>query len=349
MNLEQLGWSAFFAATCQEYLVPGHTIGRVVYTVHGKSFIFTPSGETWATLSGKLRDRAIETPISPVVGDWVILNPNNVIETILPRQSQLSRQASGQVTQEQVIAANINTVFLVCGLDGDFNLRRIERYLLAIWESGANPVILLNKADLCSDWETCQSQVEAIAFSVPIKTLSAAYHQGLDQLNPYLKTGQTIAVVGSSGVGKSTLINQLLGQNRQTVRAVRGGDSRGRHTTTHRELIPLPTGGLLIDTPGMRELQIWQAETGFSQTFADIEALAQECRFRDCQHDTEPGCAVKQAIEEKRLSKKRWRNYQKLQGEIHYSHTRQDHKAKLEEKQKWKRIHKALRQHPKYR
>jgi ribosome biogenesis GTPase len=266
-----------------------------------------------------------------------------MIHAVLPRKSKFSRKTVGAKTQEQIIATNVDTVFLISGLDGDFNLRRIERYLILVWESGANPVILLNKADLCTDVEKRREEVESIALGVPIVVLSALNNQGLDTLAPYLGKGQTIALLGSSGVGKSTLTNQLAGKELQAVQEVRQGDDRGRHTTTHRELIVLPSGGLIIDTPGMREIQIWAGDEGFQETFADIERFAQQCRFQDCQHECEPGCAVRQALEDGTLDYQRFLSYQKLQKELDYLARKQDQKAYLAEKERWKKITKSMR------
>jgi ribosome biogenesis GTPase len=236
---------------------------------------------------------------------------------------------------------------LISGLDGDFNLRRIERYLILVWESGANPVIILNKADLCEDVEQRREAVEEIALGVPIIVLSAVNNQGLDALIPYLNQGQTVALLGSSGVGKSTITNQLAGKAIQSVQAVRQGDDRGKHTTTHRELIILPSGGLLMDTPGMREIQIWTGDEGLQETFADIKSLAMQCRFHDCRHEQEPGCAVQEALADGTLDYQRFLNHQKLQKELNYLSRKQDQRAALVEKEKWKKIHKSLRKHPK--
>ncbi|GAB4216519.1 MAG: ribosome small subunit-dependent GTPase A [Synechococcales cyanobacterium] len=283
------------------------------------------------------------------MGDWVALRPINasqgVIEAILPRRSQFSRQAAGHSTQEQVVAANIDTVFLVSGLDGDFNVRRLERFLTAAWDSGARPVMVLNKADLCPEVDALIQAVENIAPDVPVLAVSAESGQGLEQLYPYLGAGQTVALLGSSGVGKSTLTNRLVGSPIQRTQAVRLDDSRGRHTTTSRQLIPLPQGGWILDTPGMRELKLWQADTGLLSTFEEISELTHQCRFRDCTHQTEPGCAVQQAVADGRLERGRLENFLKLQRELAYQHRRRDQRAALEEKAKWKKIHKALRQH----
>ncbi|MBD1892522.1 ribosome small subunit-dependent GTPase A [Coleofasciculus sp. FACHB-SPT9] len=352
MNLELLGWNRFFEKNFDSYFQQGYTVGRVALEQKNTYLLYTELGELSAEVTGKMRYQADTRTDFPAVGDWVVVSiiddeEKAKIHEILPRKSKFSRKAVGAQTDEQIIATNIDTVFLVSGLDLDFNLRRIERYLILVWESGANPVIILNKADLCDEVEQRKTEVEAIAPSVPIISLSAIENQGLDALSPYLGTGQTVALIGSSGVGKSTITNQLAKKDIQAVQSVRKGDNRGRHTTTHRELIILPSGGLLMDTPGMREIQMWNGSEGFQETFTDINTLATECRFRDCQHEAEPGCAVQQALLDGILDKQRFRNYRKLQQELEYNHRKQDQKASLAEKEKWKKIHKALRNNPK--
>jgi ribosome biogenesis GTPase / thiamine phosphate phosphatase len=299
----------------------------------------TEVGEFSATVTGKLRHQAIQIQDYPAVGDWVVttIRPAEqraTIHQIFPRRSKFSRKMVGSKTEEQVIAANVDTVFLVSGLDQDFNPRRIERYLILAWESGARPVIVLNKADLRPEVENCLRAVETVALGVPIIILSALQSEGLSALLPHLQQGQTVALLGSSGMGKSTLTNQLLGAPVQETQFVRAGDDRGRHKTTHRELLLLPCGGLIIDTPGMRELQIWAREESVQGTFTDIEALAKSCRFRDCQHQHEPGCAVQQAVAAGQLNISRLVNDQKLQREVAYLSRKQDHQAYLEEKAK---------------
>lgn len=348
MNLELLGWSEFFAHSLDSQGRNGYTVGRVALEHKTTYILYTEQGELPAEVTGKLRYLATGRQDFPSVGDWVVISLQDgehkaIIHAILPRKSKFSRKIAGGKTEEQIVATNIDTAFLVAGLDGDFNLRRLERYLVLVWESGANPVIVLNKADLCDDAQGRRQEVEAIALGVPIVVLSAALNQGLDALTPYLKAGQTVALLGSSGVGKSTLANQLVGQTVQAVGEVRPGDDRGRHTTTHRELILLPSGGLLIDTPGMRELQIWAGDDSLQDTFADIHALAVRCRFRNCQHDLEPSCAVQQALVEGTLDYQRFLSYQKLQKDLNYLDRKQDQKASLAEKEKWKKINKALR------
>ncbi|MBD2460363.1 ribosome small subunit-dependent GTPase A [Oscillatoria sp. FACHB-1407] len=367
MKLEQLGWNDHFAYAFEQYCNahPSHsyTVGRVAVEHRGAYTLYTEQGDCTAEVTGKLRHQAIGLADFPAVGDWVViqqlhLDQRATIHHILPRTSKFSRRAVGGATDEQVVAANVDTVFLVSGLDQDFNPSRIERYLLLTWESGANPVLVLNKADLCNDLAAVLEQIEAvqsrshsgeIAFGVPVVVVSATQHQGLDTLKSYCQPGQTVALLGSSGVGKSTLTNQLLGTNTQAVQAVRKGDDRGRHTTTHRELLRLPTGGLIIDTPGMREIQVWAGDDPLQATFADIEALAEACRFRDCQHTHEPGCRVQEAIAQGTLDRRRFANYQKLQRELDHLSRQQDQRSQLVEKERWKRITKNLRSHYKQR
>ncbi|MEW6495959.1 MAG: ribosome small subunit-dependent GTPase A [Cyanobacteriota bacterium] len=348
MDLELLGWNSFFSEQIPSYLLSGYTVGRVALEYKNTYILYSEIGELSAEVAGKMRHQASGRIDFPAVGDWAAITVRSdehkaTIHEVLPRKSKFSRKIAGALTQEQIVATNIDTVFLVSGLDLDFNLRRIERYLILIWESGANPVIVLNKADLCNEIEHRRAQVESIAPGVPIIILSALENKGLNALTSYLNKGQTVALIGSSGVGKSTLTNQLAGQAIQGVQSVRPDDHRGRHTTTHRELIILPSGGLLIDTPGMREIQMWSGNEGLQETFADITSTATLCRFRDCQHQNEPGCAVQQAIRDGLLDARRFHNYQKLQQELNYLNRKKDQKASLVEKEKWKKIHKALR------
>ncbi len=353
MNLDFLGWSNFFAHSFVPYCQQGFSVARVAIEYRNSYIVYGEQGELTAKVTGKLRHQATQPQDFPAVGDWLIIQAREseghaIIHGILPRKSKFSRKTVGSKTEEQIVAANVDTVFLVCGLDGDFNPRRIERYLILAWESGANPVIVLNKADLCNSLTESLSQVEAIALGVPIVVLSATTNQGLDALKLYLQPGQTVALLGSSGVGKSTITNQLKEAAIQAVQPVRQGDDRGRHTTTNRELILLPTGSLIIDTPGMREIQIWAGDESLQGTFADIEALAEECRFRNCQHNNEPGCAVQQALVEGELDYSRFLSYQKLQKELNYLIRKQDQRSQLAEKERWKKIHKAMRHHHKH-
>ncbi|MBE9111452.1 ribosome small subunit-dependent GTPase A [Nodosilinea sp. LEGE 07298] len=352
MNLIELGgWSA----TCDRAFAPwaeaGFEAGRVALEHRGAYQLLTPVGNLSAEVAGQFRHQTEDSQTFPAVGDWVVVQRQEgapaIIHAVLPRQSEFVRKAAGGKTEGQVVAANIDTVFLVCGLDGDFNLRRIERYLVAAWESRARPVIVLNKADTCADLGDRLAQVESIAIGVPIHAVSAATGAGLEQLAPYLGPGQTVALIGSSGVGKSTLTNHFLGVPYQATQSVRADDSHGRHTTTGRHLLPLPSGALLIDTPGMRELQLWTTSEGLGATFADIEELAENCRFRDCRHQGEPGCAVEDAIAAGDLERDRLHSYHKLQREQQWIDQRQDARASLNSKRRWKTIHKAMRDRPK--
>ena len=349
MELANLGWSDTFAHSFAPYAVQGYRVGRVAVVHRSQYHLYTEQGELTAMLTGKFRHRTQNSSDFPAVGDWVVLQTQPkteqaLIEAVLPRKSQFSRQMAGTRTAVQIVAANVDTLFLVSGLDQDFNLRRIERYLVMAWESRANPVIVLNKADICEDLDQKRMDVEDIAFGVPIIMLSALEQHDLEALAPYLKPGQTVALLGSSGVGKSTLTNQLMGHEIQTTQTVRADDSKGRHTTTSRTMVCLPTGALLIDTPGMRELQLWLADDSVDETFTDIETLAQQCRFRDCQHQSEPGCAIQTALATGELSAKRLGSYQKLQKEQAYLQRRQDQQAQHNTKARWKAITKTIRQ-----
>jgi len=346
--LEALGWDGGWKNEFASFFESGYEPARVTCEYREAYDVIGASGELQAEISGRFRH---EHPLHkewPAVGDWVAVAARpqegaGTIHAVLPRRGCFSRKAAGERTEEQVVAANVDVAFLVTGLDGDFNLRRIERYLTVAWDSGARPVIVLNKADLCADVAGYLSDVENIAFGAPVIALSAATGDGLEALRVLLPPGVTGAFMGSSGVGKSSLVNALTGDARQTTRSVRSDDSRGRHTTTNRELIPLPNGGMIIDTPGMRELQIWTDDDGLETAFPDVEALAAQCRFADCTHNNEPGCAVQEALEKGTLQRDRFRSYGKLQREIQYQALRQDQSARLIEKNRWKKIAKEIR------
>ncbi|UZJ78353.1 ribosome small subunit-dependent GTPase A [Fictibacillus sp. KU28468] len=343
MNLKQLGWDLFFEEGYASFDKESYTVGRVALEHKGMYRLFTEHGELLAEVTGKLRHMASERQDYPAVGDWVVITARPEekkasIHAILPRKSKFSRKAAGHTTEEQIVAANVDTVLLVNALNTDFNLRRIERYLLMAWESGANPVIVLSKADLCEDIEEKIREVEEVAMGVPIHAISAEKEEGLEQLSAYLEEGKTVALLGSSGVGKSTLTNALYGEMKQDVKMIREDDDKGRHTTTHRELILLKSGGIVIDTPGMRELQLWEADEGVGHSFSDIEGLAEQCRFRDCSHTNEPGCAVQRAIKNETLDEARYNSYVKLQRELAFLARKEDQRAALAEKAKWKKL-----------
>jgi ribosome biogenesis GTPase / thiamine phosphate phosphatase len=282
--------------------------------------IAAESGERLANVTGKFEHNTLSRSGFPAVGDWVsaeLLDDHHaVIHSVLPRRSAMTRKVAGQTMEEQVIASNVDELFIVNALNQDFNLRKIERYLIMAWESGARPVVVLTKADLSEETDQRVIEVEAIAPGVPVHAVSALENRGIETLLPYLLPGKTIAVTGSSGAGKSTLLNWLSNKESQRVQGIREDDARGRHTTTHRELFVLPGGALLMDTPGMRELQLWDAEDGWKEAFSDIEEMAAACRFRDCRHDKEAGCAIRSAIQEGTLDPKRLVNYLKTEREL---------------------------------
>ena len=343
LSLETFGWNEFFATHFAPFVNEGYRAGRVAVQHKTQYDLYTEYGEASAETTGKMQYDARSKKDLPVVGDWVVIRAREqggkaTIYDILPRKSKFSRKAPSTRTEEQIVAANIDTVFLVTGLDGNFNLRRLERYLVVAWESGADPVVVLNKADLCDDIDQKVREVESAALGVPIVVMSAINDRGLDQLLAHVKRGTTGALLGSSGVGKSTIINHLLGRELLKTQEVRVTDDRGRQTTTRRELIMLPSGGLLMDTPGMRELQLWGGDEGIRGAFEDIAELARQCPFRDCQHGPEPGCAVQQALEDGRLDPGRFASYQKLQKEITYLSRREDKTAEQVEKERWKKI-----------
>jgi ribosome biogenesis GTPase / thiamine phosphate phosphatase len=345
VNLEELGWNSFFQEHYNTLKTPGSLPARVISESRGSFQVYCLQGELEAKVPGKMRYRAGEGNDRPAVGDWVVIQPlrnerKATITAILPSKSKFSRKTAGERSEEQVISANVDTVFIVSGMDGgrNFNLRRIERYLTLAWNSGAIPVIVLNKIDLCPDVADHIRNVENIAPGVPVHAVSAREKIGLDALRNYLTSGSTAAFLGSSGVGKSALINALLGVERQDTSEIRENDREGRHTTTSRELIFLQGGGMVIDTPGMREIQLWAGEEDLQGAFQDIEAIAGQCRFSDCTHNAEPGCAVKAAIGQGQLDPSRLESYRKLQGEVKYLAAREAGSARQFEKLRFKKI-----------
>jgi len=349
VSLKRLGWNSYFDALWQGRERPEWVPARVISQQRGLWRIAGDFAECWAETSGTLRAAAETGGDWPAVGDWVAAEMLSgggrpLIQTVLPRRSRFVRKVAGRRLEEQVIAANVDTAFVVMALDGDFNVRRLERYLAQCFESGAKSIVVLNKADDCGDLAGRVSEVESIAAGVPVFSVSARTGDGVNALDTFLMPGQTIVLLGSSGVGKSTLVNHLLQREAQAVQTVRASDSRGRHTTTSRELFALPGGALLIDTPGLRELQLWGATEGVEQAFSDIEELAAQCKYGNCGHTTEPGCAVQAAIAEGRIDESRLENQRKLEREQEFVRRKVDPEAQKQEKERVKLIHRGARQ-----
>ncbi|MCC6624199.1 MAG: ribosome small subunit-dependent GTPase A [Deltaproteobacteria bacterium] len=338
MSLDDYGFASFvesFAARS----APGEIPGRVVSATRGHYRVVTADGEIETTLLG----RAAHAGVAIAVGDWVRLAPDSlrVIEP-LPRTSLFSRRAAGARPDEQLVAANVDVALVVMGLDGDFNPRRLERYLTVIWNAGARPAVALSKADVAPDLARQRAEIEAVAPGVEVVAVSSLTESGLAPLAPLMRPRDTVVLLGSSGAGKSTLLNRLAGVELQATRAVRDGDDRGRHTTTGRELFRLPSGVLVIDTPGMRELALFHGDV--DEAFADVAALAAGCRFGDCRHEREPGCAVRRAIDDGALDEARLESWRALGRELAYVQRQQDPALMREHRQRWKAIHIAARQ-----
>jgi len=327
MTLEDWGWSPFFAEQFKPWQTRGMLPARVIRGEKNYFRVWTSEAELTVRFAGKIRHRAGCRADLPVVGDWVVVEPQpdqrGVIHALLDRKSSFARNLPGrrkgkgrERIEQQVIAANVDLVLIVCGLDRDYNLRRIERYLTLVGGSGAEAVVLLNKADLCTDPQACLAEVQNISAEAPVHLCMAKDQQQLEFLFEYLRTGRTLALLGSSGVGKSTILNGLLGEERQKIGEVSEAVGKGRHTTTHRELFQLPQGGILMDNPGMRELHLWGEENDLAESFVDIDALAAGCKFSDCAHQSEPACAVQKAVEQGVLNGSRLASYHKLKAEL---------------------------------
>lgn len=350
MTLADLGWTDELAAAFAPHAAAGLQPARVTLQLKGFWETTTPDTSRLAQCTGKFLSETGAISDMPAVGDWVAIEPlpgddtRALIHAVLPRRTKFSRKAAGERDIEQVVAANIDTVFLVSSLDANFNLRRIERYLAAARASGAQPVIVLNKSDLTREAAACRAEVEAIARGTPIVVTSALKRGGTKPLRAWLEPRTTVAFLGSSGVGKSTLINELVGDEVLATQEVRDIDGKGRHTTTLRELVVSPEGVLIIDTPGMRELQPWQAEEALDDVFADIRDLTLRCKFTDCSHGSEPGCAVAPALAEGSLELSRWQSYQRLQRETAFEVRRVDRRASQKQKTDWKKQTRQLRQ-----
>jgi len=352
--LEQFGWSEALQHQFTAYTAEGLIPARVVVQQRGLYDIATDLGELSATLAGRLAHDA-EDGAYPVTGDWVAVlarpaERTATIQHVLTRSSTFIRRASGPgAARGQVVAANVDVALLAASMNADLNARRLERYLATAWESGADPVIVLTKADMCLDADARLAEIEAVAMGVPVLAVSAMTGQGLDALRAWLKPGHTAVLIGSSGVGKSTLVNALAGRDQMATQPIREDDARGRHTTSHRELVLLPSGALILDTPGMRELGLWDADEGMSSAFADIEALASQCRFHDCSHNAEPGCAIAEALSTGDLDAARWRAYGKLQRELAFQNGKDDPKVRAEARRTWVKRNKQQRAEMKLR
>jgi ribosome biogenesis GTPase len=343
-SLEALGYGRFFSEQHDFLGRPDLVPARIASEGRG-NYRLRGCRASIGELRGRLQ-HDLTTPERPVVGDWVLVvdgEDRAVIHHVLGRHTELIRRAAGTEAGVQVIAANVDLFFIVTSANRDFNIRRLERYLAAVWDSGAEPVVVLNKIDLGGAVADMVEEIGAVAFGVPVVCVSAVTGDGMDDLRGHLAGGKTVGLVGSSGVGKSSLVNRLLGHDAQHVRTLRG-DGKGRHATTRRELIELPGGGILIDTPGMRELGLVEDTGGVDHLFADIVALAEDCRFRDCQHQGEPGCAVTAAVSTGELDGARLASYHKLQREIAAAERRRDPTHAGRPKRRWKSISKAVRE-----
>lgn len=361
--LKKYGWASFHARVWKQYLearstlVEGPIPARVIFASRDHYRVMTQDGERLARPAGALRQAADEGSADqgstdqvlaeglPVVGDWVAIDAfkdgESMIRAVLARRTSLSRKVAGARTVEQKVAANVDTIFLVMGLDGDYNLRRLERFVVMATSSGAQPVVVLTKADMCADPLERRLEAEDVSAGAPVHVTSALIDEGLEPLRFYLQPGSTTTLIGSSGAGKSTLINRLCGSEVMRTGAVREGDDRGRHTTTHRQLVELPEGGLLIDNPGVREIQLWSDGDDLDSAFNDIEELAAGCRFSDCGHVDEPGCAVLEAIDEGRLDVARLDSLRRLQRELEHLERRQDVAAQRRRGRKFGAMYKA--------
>lgn len=352
--LRQFGWSDALEQHFTPYAAQNLIPARVIIQQRGLYGIVTDLGELSATLAGRLAHDAGDGAL-PVTGDWVAVQArpsegSATIQHVLPRRTTFTRRASGPgAPRGQVVAVNVDIALLAASMNADLNARRIERYLATAWESGADPVVVLTKADMCSDAEARVAEIEAVAMGAPVLAVSAVTGAGLEALRTHLEPGRTAVLLGSSGVGKSTLVNALAGREQMATQAIREDDARGRHTTTHRELVLLPSGALILDTPGMRELGLWDAGEGMSTAFADIEALAAQCHFRDCGHDTEPGCAIVAALESGALDAARWRAYGKLQRELEFQTGKEDPRVHAESRRVRIRRNKLHRAEMKFR
>ncbi len=344
MNINDYGWNQSFEKEMKEEYREDTFPGRVIADYGQMLRVITDNGELVINRPVSKLDNEIQV----AVGDWVVLELTGTdsyrINSVLARKTKFSRAAAGIEVKEQIVAANVDTVLLIQSLNRDFNMRRLERYLIAAWESGAVPVVVLTKADCCNDIADKLSIVYNTAPGVEVHAISCVTGDGLENIKKYFMPGKTVALLGSSGVGKSTLANTLAGEDLLKTQAIREDDSRGRHTTTHRELVLLPEGGLILDTPGMRSLSLWEADNGMEIMFGDVEELVKLCRFTDCKHQNEPGCAVREALDTGNLEAKRWESWLKLQKELAFLEAKKEGKARLQEKQWGKQISKLQKE-----
>jgi len=341
-DLTALGWDDALAEEFEPHRRAGLIPGRVSIQHRGAYDVLTAEGELRCDVAGRLYDEAASPADLPAVGDWVAVAARpeeaaGTVQAVLARRTKFSRKTAWQASEEQVLAANVDVALIVTSLNEDMNLRRLERYLTLAWESGATPVLVLTKADLADDVPAVVAEVESVAFGAAVHAISSVTGEGLDELRAHLRPGVTAALLGSSGVGKSTLVNTLAGEELLETREIRE-DGKGRHTTTRRELIQLPGGALVIDTPGMREVQLWIADDGLEEAFSDVTELFEHCRFSDCAHESEPGCAVKEAIANGTLAPERWESYLKLQRELAHLDRRLDKRAQAEERKRWRAL-----------
>ncbi|HXV56424.1 MAG TPA: ribosome small subunit-dependent GTPase A [Gaiellaceae bacterium] len=347
VDLIALGWSPERGEHFEQHAAAGLAPARVGAQHRGAYAVYTAAGERPAEPAGRLRHEARGTDELPAVGDWVAVRDEPgaaaaTIHAVLPRATSFSRRAAGREAVEQVVAANMDVVLLVTAFGRDLNLRRLERYLAAGWESGAEPVVVVNKLDLAEDAAAELLEVEGVAFGVPVHAVSCVDGTGVEALGGLFAGNRTVALLGSSGVGKSSLVNRLLGRDAAAVQELRG-DGRGRHTTTHRELRPVPGGGAVLDTPGMRELGLWDADEGVGEAFDDVASLAERCRFSDCAHEAEPGCAVLAAVADGTLEPERLESWRKLSRELGHLELKADPRARAEARRRRRAFARSLR------
>jgi ribosome biogenesis GTPase len=352
-TLHQLGWRGSFDQHFRPFQEQGFNVGRIAIENRDNYLVLNGGNEFFGEVTGKLMFNAKSASDLPKVGDWVVVSlfeseNKAIIHEVLPRMTKFSRKIAGAKTEEQILATNIDHIFIVQSCDNDFSLRRLERQLVMVHEGGAQPIVVLNKVDLCDNYEEYVSQVEVIVHDVEIVAVSAKSNFGMDRLKSCLEEGRTFAFIGSSGVGKTSLINKIIGKDIFKINEVREKDAKGRHTTTRRELIVIPDGGLLIDTPGLREFQLWEADEGLEEVYSEIVDLSVNCHFSDCTHTQESGCAVIEAVTNGMLSNDRYESYLKLSRELAYLKIKQEQHNRFNSKQKFKSISRAIKNFRKY-